>query len=48
MNENTTIIDYIIQHCNESMGIALSAERILPPLSFYFFTAILFNPKTPL
>jgi hypothetical protein len=27
MNENTTIIDYIIQHCNKSMEIALSAER---------------------
>jgi hypothetical protein len=27
MNENTTIIDYIIKHCSESMGLALSAER---------------------
>jgi len=27
MNENRTLIDYIIEHCNESMEMALSAER---------------------
>ena len=27
MNENITLNDHIIAHCNESMEIALSAER---------------------
>jgi hypothetical protein len=26
-NENVGLIDYIIEHCNKSMAIALSAER---------------------
>lgn len=29
MNENITLHDYIIRHCNESMDLALSAERHL-------------------
>jgi hypothetical protein len=27
MNENITLIDYIVEHCNKSMAITLSAER---------------------
>lgn len=27
MNENTTLQDYIVEHCNQSMSIALSKER---------------------